>query len=44
VRQRALEVGPDPRLVAQILRLAVAAVEPRKGTEQPRVALRGYEA
>src|SRR5260370_36011944 len=25
--------------MAQILRLAVAAVEPRKGTEQPRVAL-----
>jgi len=42
--QRTREIGPDSRLVAQILRLAVAAVEPRKGPEQPRVALRGYEA
>ena len=42
--QRTRQISPDARLVAQILRLAVAAVEPRKGTEQPRVALRGYEA
>ena len=42
--QRTRQIGPDSRLVAQILRLVVAAVEPRKGPEQPRVALRGYEA
>src|SRR5258706_1199628 len=41
--QRTREVGPDSRLVAQILRLAIAAVEPRKGTEQPRVALRRHD-
>src|SRR5262249_52837291 len=39
MRQRAGEIGPDARLVFQILRFAVAAVEPREGAEQPRVAL-----
>src|SRR5215470_6872199 len=43
VRQRAVEVGPDPGLVTQILRLAVAPVQPRKGAEQPRVALRRHQ-
>src|SRR3954447_8464318 len=39
VCQRAGEVSPYPRLVPQIMRLAVASMEPRKGAEQPRVAL-----
>src|SRR3954468_11368429 len=37
--ERTLEVSPDPRLVAQIVRLAIAAVEAGKGAEQARVAL-----
>src|SRR5712664_3976817 len=41
--QRTREIGPDSRLVAQILRFAIAAVEPCKGTEQPRVALRRHD-
>jgi hypothetical protein len=41
--QRTREIGPDSWLVAQILRLAIAAVEPRKGAEQPRVALRRHD-
>src|SRR5213080_4409131 len=41
--QRTSEIGPDSRLVAQILRLAIAAVESRKGPEQPRVALRRHD-
>src|SRR4051794_22277004 len=43
VRQRAIEVGPDSWLVPQILRLAVASVQPCKGAEQPRVALRRHD-
>src|SRR3954447_5697875 len=43
VSQRTAEIGPDPRLMAQILRLAVAPVEPRKCPEQPRVALRRHD-
>src|ERR1043166_7327409 len=33
VRQRAVEVGPDPRLVTQILRLSGAAVSAPPGAE-----------
>ena len=43
MRQRTVQVGPDPRLVAQILRLAVAAVEPGEGAEQARVSLRRHD-
>src|SRR4051794_1073511 len=39
MRQRAAEIIPDSRLMFQIMRLAVAAVEPRKGAEQPRIPL-----
>src|SRR5262249_55469417 len=39
MRQRPVEIGPDARLVAQILRLAVAAVEAGKGAEQARIPL-----
>src|SRR5215472_16818609 len=42
VRQRTHQIAPDPRLVPQILRLAVAAVEPCKGSEKPGVALRRH--
>src|SRR5690242_1023633 len=43
VCERPVEVGPDPRLMFEILRLAVAAVEPSKGAEQPRVALSRHD-
>src|SRR5882724_782482 len=43
VSQRTTEIGPDPGLVAQILRLAVAPVEPRKGAEQAGVPLRRHD-
>src|SRR5205085_10878539 len=39
VSQRTAEIGPDPRLMAQILRFAVAPIEPRESPEQARVAL-----
>src|SRR4051794_41732429 len=41
--ERTLEVSPDPRLVAQIVRLAIAAVEAGKRAEQARVGLRRHD-
>src|SRR5437868_2419112 len=43
VRQRTVQIGPDPGLVAQILRLAVAAVEPGEDAEQLCVSLGGHD-
>src|SRR6478672_10647660 len=43
VRQRTVQIGPDPGLVVQILRLSVAPVEPGKGAEQARVSLRRHD-
>ena len=40
MRQRALQIGPYPRDVTQILRLAVAPVEPREDAEDLGGALR----
>src|SRR3954469_25200578 len=37
--QRTHQIAPDPRLMLQIVRLAIAPVEPREGAEQPRVPL-----
>src|SRR3569832_262053 len=37
--QRARQVSPDPRLMAQILRLAVAPVAPGESAKQPRDSL-----
>ena len=41
MRQRALQIAPYPRDVSEILRLAVAPVEPREDAEDFRGALRG---
>ncbi|EEF22322.1 conserved hypothetical protein, partial [Ricinus communis] len=41
--ERAAQIGPDPRLVAEILRLAIAAVEPGEGAEQAGVTLRRHD-
>ena len=43
MRQRTAQIGPDPGLVAKILRLAVAPVEPGKGAEQTCVSLRRHD-
>ena len=43
MRQRTAQVGPDPGLVAQILRLAVAPVEPGEGAEQAGIPLRRHD-
>ena len=40
MRQRALQIAPYPRDVSDVLRLAVAAVEPREDAEDFRSALR----
>lgn len=37
------QIGPGAGLVAEIMRLAVAAVQPRKRTEQTGVALRRHQ-
>jgi len=41
--QRPVKVGPDPRLVLEILRLAVAPVEPGEGAEQAGIPLRRHD-
>src|SRR5712672_1485141 len=43
VSQRTVEIGPEPGLMAQILRLAVTPVEPGKGAEQPGISLRRHD-
>src|SRR5205814_4833247 len=43
MRQRAVQAGPDPGLVAQILRLAVPPVEPGEGAEQAGISVRRHD-
>src|SRR3954465_4088830 len=43
MRQRTAQVGPDPGLVAQVLRLAIPPVEPGEGAEQAGIPLRRHD-